>query len=431
MISILKMNKRPRILFFLLFTSILFGQEKTYSIKGEASFANGLLVPDAEVVLMDTTEKVIQKTRTSKKLFKRFGGGKFTLLNVPSGDYIINVDLGTRIGITKEINLKDKNLDLGTIYNVVEFPKYTVNEYIDTTTVLMKRISTTPVSEDTINIRNVIVDLEGNAKTIIVDSMIVDSIYFTDAVTLESKMIQKDNTYFIYNDYGFYIYQSRSFKDRVKEVQKRDGFIVFTNNDTLQFDNIYFENEMDNPQVATSHTSDSTINTKYHSLFNIYKVKTGPSYLGNSVKKGFLYSISTIGVIVTFQMLTTKSIKPILKLVPIKGLTGYGSNYGTAITIIPLFTFSSIAYDWYKDKRSNYFTPISEGTSFSEWALKENQPIVIAPTNMFVFSFSEWAWKKSQPIIKPIMNSPPVKWWAKRKLKNNNKESAKRKSVSD
>jgi len=80
------MNKRPVILLFLLFTSILFGQEKTYSIKGEASFANGLLVADAEVVLMDTTEKVIQKIRTSKKLLKRFGGGKFTLLNVPSGD---------------------------------------------------------------------------------------------------------------------------------------------------------------------------------------------------------------------------------------------------------------------------------------------------------------------------------------------------------
>ena len=103
---------------------------------------NGLLVSDAEVILMDTTEKVIQKTRTSKKLFKKYGGGKFTLLNVPSGDYIINIDLGTPIGITKKVVIKDKNLELGTIYNVVEFPKYIINEYLDTTTVLMKRIST-------------------------------------------------------------------------------------------------------------------------------------------------------------------------------------------------------------------------------------------------------------------------------------------------
>tara|TARA_B110000467_G_scaffold164104_1_gene192033 strand:- start:764 stop:2056 length:1293 start_codon:yes stop_codon:yes gene_type:complete len=429
MIFILKMNKRPVILLFLLFTSILFGQEKTYSIKGEASFANGLLVADAEVVLMDTTEKVIQKIRTSKKLLKRFGGGKFTLLNVPSGDYIINVDLGTRIGITKKITLKDKNLDLGTIYNVVEFPKYTINEYIDTTTVLMNRISTIPVPEDTINIRYVIVDLDGNAKTIIVDSMVVDSIYFTDTVNLESRMIQKDKTYFIYNDYGVFIYRSRSFKDRVNEVQKRDGFIIFQNNDTLKFDNIYFENEMNNPQVATFHNSDTTISTKYHSIFDIYKVKTGPSYVGNSVETGFWNSIYTIGSIVTFQMLSTKSFKPALTLIPDMTPPIEG-NYGTAITIIPLFTLGRIAYDWYRDKRSNYFMPIREGTPYSEWAWKNSQPIIKPAANMFVFSFSEWMWKKSQPIIKPIINSPPVKWWHKRKLKKNQKEAAKRKSAS-
>lgn len=430
MIFILKMNKSSIIKLFLLFTSFLLGQEKTYSIKAEASFANGLLVSDAEVVLMDTTEKVIQKTRTSKKLFKRFGGGKFTLLNIPSGDYIINVDLGTRVGITKKVTIKDKDIDLGTIYNVVEFPKYTINEYIDTTTVLMKRISTIPTPEDTINIRFVIVDLDGYAKTVIVDSMIVDSIYFTDVDNLESRMIQKDKTYFIYNDYGVFIYQSRSFKDRINEVQKRDGFIIFQNNDTLQFDNIYFENEMNNPQVATFHLTDSTINTKYHSIFDIYKVKTGPSYVGNSVEKGFWNGVYTIGAIVTFQMITTKSFKPIIELLP-DMTPPIDGNYGTAITIIPLFTLGRIAYDWYKDKRSNYFIPINEGNPYSEFVWEESQPRTKPPANMFVFSFSEWAWKKSQPIIKPIMNSPPVKWWQKRKLKKIQKEAAKRKSASD
>ena len=430
MIFILKMNKSSIIILFLLFTSFLLGQKKTYSIKAEASFANGLLVSDAEVVLMDTTEKVIQKTRTSKKLFKRFGGGKFTLLNIPPGDYIINVDLGTRVGIIKKVTIKDKDLDLGTIYNVVEFPKYTINEYIDTTTVLMKRISTIPTPEDTINIRFVIVDLDGYAKTVIVDSMIVDSIYFTDVDNLESRMIQKDKTYFIYNDYGVFIYQSRSFKDRINEVQKRDGFIIFQNNDTLQFDNIYFENEMNNPQVATFHLTDSTINTKYHSIFDIYKVKTGPSYVGNSVEKGFWNGVYTIGAIVTFQMITTKSFKPIIELLP-DMTPPIDGNYGTAITIIPLFTLGRIAYDWYKDKRSNYFIPINEGTPYSEFVWEESQTRTKPPANMFVFSFSEWAWKKSQPIIKPIMNSPPVKWWQKRKLKKIQKEAAKRKSASD
>ena len=409
------MNRSNILILFLLITSFVIGQEKIYTIKGEASFANGLLVSDAEVILMDTTEKVIQKTRTSKKLFKKYGGGKFTLLNVPSGDYIINIDLGTPIGITKKVVIKDKNLELGTIYNVVEFPKYIINEYLDTTTVLMKRISTVPVPKDSINIRFIIVDLDGNAKTVIVDSMVVDSIYFTDANNLQSSMIQKDKTYFIYNDYGVFIYQSRSFKDRINELQKLDGFLIFQNNDTLQFDNIFFENEMNNPQVATFHITDSTINTKYHSIFDIYKVKTGTSYVGTSVRKGFWNGVYTIGSIITFQILTTRSFKPVMKLVPDITPPIEGS-YGTVVTIIPLFTLGRITYDWFTDKRSNYFMLTHEKNPY--------------PKNMFVFSFSEWAWKKSQPITKPIMDSRPAKWWKNRKLRKIQKAAARRKSAS-
>ena len=115
-------------------------------------------------------------------------------------------------------------------------------------------------------------------------------------------------------------------------------------------------------------------------------------------------------------MLTTKSIKPVLELLPdikppIEG------NYGIAVTVIPLFTLGQIGYDWYKDKRSNYFLPTHE-----------NKPY---PNNMFVFSFTEWFWKKSQPIISPIMNSRPVKWWKSRKLRKIQKQAAKRKSASD
>ena len=414
MISILKMNRYYYL--FLLITSFLIGQEKTYRINGEASFANGLMVGDAAVMLLDTTEKVIQKTRTTKKLFKKYGGGKFSFINVPSGEYIINVDLGTRIGITKKITLKDKNLDLGTIYNVVEFPKYLINEYIDTTSVLMNRISIIPVPNDTINIRHVIVDLNGNAKTVIVDSMIVDSIYYTEVNNLEFGMIQKEKAYFIYNDYGVFIHQSRSMKSRIDELQKRDGSIIFQNGDTLLFDNIFFENKMNNPQIATFHKKDSTVSTRYHSLFDIYKIRTGPSYLGKSIERGFWNGVYSIGALVSLQILATKSFKPILKLAPdfkppIEG------NYGTLITIIPIFTLARISYDWYKDSRSNYFLPT-----------RVNSPY---PKNMFLFSFSEWAWKKSQPVIKPIINSPPIKWWNKRKLKRIQKQAAKRKSASD
>jgi hypothetical protein len=224
-----------------------------------------------------------------------------------------------------------------------------------------------------------------------------------------------DTIYYIYNDYGVFIHQSRSMKDRMKELQQRDGYVIFNNGDTLNFDNIFFEPVMNNPDVATFHLADSAGKAVYHSLFDIYKIRTGPSFVENSVKKGFWNGVYTIGAIVGFQMISTKSFSPAVKLLPDMTPPIQG-NYGTVVTIIPVFTLGRIVYDWYKDKRSNYFLPSNENTPF--------------PINMFVFSFPEWVWEKSQPIIKPIMNSRLIKWWKGRKLRKVQKKAAKRKSVS-
>ena len=389
--------------------------QKQYNIKGTAYYKSNILIEEAEAILMDTTEKVISRTKTSKKLLKRFGGGKFTFSNIKPGHYKIRVITEEEVNINHRFELKSKSINVGKLYPFKEFPKYVPTEYLPMNLFKMRRFSTKPTPGDSINIKHIIVDLNGIAKTVVVDSVIEDSIYYTNANNPNRGMIQKDSTYFTYNDYGQFIFQSRSFNDRINELQKRDGYIIFQNNDTLQFDNIFFENEMDNPQVATFHLSDTTINTKYHSIFDIYKVNTGPSYVSSSVRKGFWNGIYTIGGIVTLQALITKSFKPFLSLTPditppIEG------NYGTVVTIIPLFTLGRIAYDWYKDKRSNYFMPTHE-----------NDPY---PNNMFVFSFPEWAWKKSQPVIKPIIESRPVKWWSNRKLRKVQKEAAKRKSAS-
>ena len=382
------MNRSYILILFLLFASFGVGQEKTYTIKGEASFANGLLVGDAEVILMDTTEKVIQKTRTSKKILKKYGGGKFKFENITEGNYFITVDLGTRIGIKKTIQIVDKDIDLGTIYNVVEFPKYEIGDYPVPNLIQIRPISTIPVPSDSINIRHIIVDLNGNANTIIVDSIVIDSVYYTDFNNLKKHVIDLDKVYFIYNDYGIFIHQSRSMKDRMKELQDRDGFMVFHSGDTLQFDNIFFEPIKNNPEVGTFHKADTTTAPRYHALMDIYYVKTGKSFLENSVRKGFYLGLISV-------------------------LSG---DYGTIITVVPIVTLGKVGYDWYKDKRSNYFLPSNENTPF--------------PKNMFVFSFPEWVWKKSQPIIKPIMNSRVIKWWKGRKLRKVQKKAAKRKSVS-
>ena len=383
------MTRTQFILLTALFLQVLAGQEKTYVINGEVAYANGNLIGDAVVMLLDTTDKMILKTRSSKKFLKKYGGGKFKFENVTEGNYFITVDLGTRIGIKKTIQIVDKDIDLGTIYNVVEFPKYEIGDYPVPNLIQIRPISTIPVSSDSINIRHVMVELSGNANTVIVDSIVIDTVYYTDAMDLTKSSSLMDNIYCIYNDYGIFIHQSRSMKDRMKELQNRDGFMVFHSGDTLQFDNIFFEPVKNNPEVGTFHKADTTAAPRYHALKDIYYVKTGKSFLENSVRKGFYLGLISV-------------------------LSG---DYGTIITVVPIVTLGKVGYDWYKDIRSNYFIPKNENDPF--------------PRNMFVFSLPEWLWNKSQPIIKPIMNSRVIKWWKGRKLRKVQKEAAKRKSASD
>ena len=383
------MTRTQFILLTALFLQVLAGQEKTYVINGEVAYANGNLIGDAVVMLLDTTDKMILKTRSSKKFLKKYGGGKFKFENVTEGNYFITVDLGTRIGIKKTIQIVDKDIDLGTIYNVVEFPKYEIGDYPVPNLIQIRPISTIPVPSDSINIRHVMVELSGNANTVIVDSIVIDTVYYTDAMDLTKSSSLMDNIYCIYNDYGIFIHQSRSMKDRMKELQNRDGFMVFHSGDTLQFDNIFFEPVKNNPEVGTFHKADTTAAPRYHALKDIYYVKTGKSFLENSVRKGFYLGLISV-------------------------LSG---DYGTIITVVPIVTLGKVGYDWYKDIRSNYFIPKNENDPF--------------PRNMFVFSLPEWLWNKSQPIIKPIMNSRVIKWWKGRKLRKVQKEAAKRKSGSD
>ena len=383
------MTRTQFILLTALFLQVLAGQEKTYVINGEVAYANGNLIGDAVVMLLDTTDKMILKTRSSKKFLKKYGGGKFKFENVTEGNYFITVDLGTRIGIKKTIQIVDKDIDLGTIYNVVEFPKYEIGDYPVPNLIQIRPISTIPVPSDSINIRHVMVELSGNANTVIVDSIVIDTVYYTDAMDLTKSSSLMDNIYCIYNDYGIFIHQSRSMTDRMKELQNRDGFMVFHSGDTLQFDNIFFEPVKNNPEVGTFHKADTTAAPRYHALKDIYYVETGKSFLENSVRKGFYIGLISL-------------------------LSG---DYGTIITMVPIVTLGKVGYDWYRDLRLNYFIPKNENDPF--------------PRNMFVFSLPEWLWNKSQPIIKPIMNSRVIKWWKGRKLRKVQKEVAKRKSASD
>ena len=187
-----------------LIIQVLLGQNPTQlNVNGIAYYKSGVLLENAETILMDTTEKVISRTTTDKKFLKKFGGGKFSFLNLNPGYYKIRIVTGEDININHRFELKNESIDLGSLYPFKEFPKYSLTKYKASSKFKMRRIPTSPIPSDSINIRHVIVDLDGNANTVIVDSIIIDSVYYTDANTLERGMLLKEKVYFIYNDYVY------------------------------------------------------------------------------------------------------------------------------------------------------------------------------------------------------------------------------------
>ena len=63
--------------------------EEKFTIDGKAAYGNGVMVPDAEVMLLDTLEKTLLTTRTTTKLFGRF----FVIINplfLKNINYILN-----------------------------------------------------------------------------------------------------------------------------------------------------------------------------------------------------------------------------------------------------------------------------------------------------------------------------------------------------
>ena len=392
--------------------------KERFTIYGKAAYGNGVLVPDAEVTLMDTLEKKLETTRTTTKLFRRFFGGRFKFEDILPGEYIISVDLGTRVGIKKRIHLKSKNLDLGVIKNEVEFPKYEIDDYTDSTRIYFKRLITDPIEPDSINIRHIVVDLNGSANTVQIDSILRDSVFYTLSGELVRDSIPMDDMYVMYNDYGYIIHQSRSFRDRINEVQKRDGYVIFHSGDTLNFDNIFFEPSLKTPDVATFHYDDTTGLPRFHSFYDIYKVYTGPSYIERSIERGFYSGLLFHGSTLLLQTWRKKTGDPALSYLPNFGNPDKKpSNYYSMITSFSFFTLAWVGYDWYMDRRSNYFTPKDELTPF--------------PKNMFVFSSKEWVWDQSEPFIEPLYDTRAWKWWKEREKRKKENRRAKRKSVFD
>lgn len=200
-----------RIIFFLSVTLVLAQPgENGFTIRGTAFYASGEKLENAKAVLIDTTNRVVQQTWTSKKTLKRFGGGSFTFTNVPPGKYLLKITTGGPVDIKRKLKIDKKSLDLGWLRPIKEFPKYAVPEYSDSLLYKMHPIPTKLHSRDSINVKHVLVFLDGNTRITSIDSITGDTLYYTTTDSSVNDTVDLSVLYLAYNDYGRMMYRSRS-----------------------------------------------------------------------------------------------------------------------------------------------------------------------------------------------------------------------------
>ncbi len=391
-----------QILLLLAFSSLLSGQIATfYSVRGYAIDSTGILLENKVAVLMDASNKILYRTRTTKKFIKRYGGGKFEFNKVQPGEYTLQIETGAQLKIIRKINLTEENIDLGTLHPRREIPTYTLPDFPDSLVILMRPITTDLIVSDTVNIRHILIQLNGEALVGRVDSLNADSLYYQNFENDSTVRILLNRLYLVYNDYGKLIYKSRSFDARMLELEKRDGIIVTHAKDTVYYDRLIFERSMNKPTLAVYMESDSI--PHFYNLLDVYMIRTGEGYIENSVRRGFWTGIWGISGYIALRMLFEKSFKPVLSIIPDPILTPTGNQYQSITLALPLITIGWVAYDFYLDKRSNYFIPHNLNDPF--------------PNNMYVFSITYWLVEKIKPVIDPVINSKIVKYFKDRKKK--------------
>ena len=388
-------------LLFFLFIAVTVAQTDPdgFTVKGTAFYASGEKLENAKAVLLDSTSRVVQQTWTTKKRFKRFGGGTFIFTNVPPGEYLLKISTGGPVDIKKKIQVKDRSLNLGWLRPIKEFPKYKTQNYSDSLVFNMRPIPTNFDPRDTTNIKHILIYLDGTSRVTRIDSVKADFLYYGTSDSTLGDTVYLRTLYLAYNDYGRLLYRSRSLVDRWHDLERRGGTIITVTGDTIAYDRILFQRTMIDPQIAIFKGTDPV--PEFYPFLKLHSIRTDEGYIENSIRKGFWTGVGVLSGYMTWRILREKSLKPITSILPKPLVASTGKQFQTAIVTFPLLTIGWTVYDYVKDKRSNYFIPQYQNKHF--------------PQSMFVFSLREWIGDQLAPVNRVIKNSGLVKRFKRKK----------------
>jgi len=384
--------------FLFLILGFMSAQSSLYNIEGTALDKDGILLLNQQATLKDSSGKIIQRTKTSSKFLKRYGGGKFKFEQVKPGNYILQIETGEKLKIVRIIENLQENLKLGRIRPKKNYPVYELPVIPESELVLIRPIRQEIEAGDSINIKHILINVDGYTYLGRIDSLNADSLFYRD-MDNNIAYFTLDSLYLAYNDYGKIVYKSRSLQARLKELEKRDGYIITLNNDSVPYNTISFEASMNNPGLVLFNAADSI--PVFYKLTDIYKIRTGEGYIENSVRKGFYTATALISTYILLKMLREKSFTSATSILPNPVMKKTGNQYESLILLFPAVTIGWMAYDFYTDKRSNYILPRYQEEPF--------------PHKMYLFSLPVWIAKKTAPVTDPIINSRLIKKFKNRK----------------
>ncbi|MBT6112207.1 MAG: hypothetical protein HOH03_01200, partial [Candidatus Marinimicrobia bacterium] len=90
------------------------------------------------------------------------------------------------------------------------------------------------------DVNHIIVYLNGETETVLIDSLNKDWIYYKPNQFDESKIVSTEKVYFIYNDFNRMFYYGWHLKTNMNNIEHRTGHMITVNNDTIPYKDIQF-----------------------------------------------------------------------------------------------------------------------------------------------------------------------------------------------
>ncbi len=232
-------------------------------------------------------------------------------------------------------------------------------------------------------VNHIIVFYDGKTEVTFIDSMDQENVYCKAEDTRDTSYAL-NGVYFIYNDFGKMFYISPSIITRMDYIELYGGTLFSVDQDTILYKTIAFNRNMRNEMVYVTTMADSFIAIP---LLEVYRIDTDLAFMEQSVKKGFYTAIGGVLVTTTFQIFSDffsqresgttlkenfgliSSIvwdqgNDLLPKVSQAGLKENGPTYQSLTFITPLCTIGWMVYDYYFERKSNYFRPLTATSGY-------------------------------------------------------------------